>query len=349
MKKLFTFFLCTINLMACTQKNIIKPEHLMVGIVKTTSNTKKSEISFYNENLNLIKSSNCSAGELGTNFSQAIYLDNKAYVVARGVSGKYDDKKVVEIDMNNLSINEYNINRINLQKVGVTNKNLFITSNLNFTNYLTKIDFNSNLQAEITSENYMELVAVALDKVCLFESNSNSSLLKIYNKNLDLIKSIDISSIGNQHAKYTVYKNKLIFSNPYINDVPNNTISIFDLDTYEIKTIALNYPFPNDLLIFNNHLIVSHTSDVQPEGNILSIINLSDFSIEKEVELDEQIMRIELYKDILLVLSPKNEKNISKISTYDLKNNIKKTDTINISLKDNEYISCIFVNQNHNE
>ncbi|UTY39526.1 hypothetical protein NMU03_01435 [Allocoprobacillus halotolerans] len=129
--------------------------------------------------------------------------------------------------------------------------------------------------------------------------------------------------------------------------MPNNTISILDLDTYEIKTIELKYQYPNDLLIYDNQLIISHTSDVDPQGNMLSIVNLSDFSVEKEVKLDVKVMRLDLYKNNLLVLSPKDEKNISRIFVYDLKNNFKQTDNLELNLKDNEYHSCIFTNQDN--
>ena len=347
MRRKWIVLLCIVNLVACVPKENNAANRMMFGIIKTTSNTNNSVISFYDENLSKIKDIHCKAGELGTNFSQAVYLNNKAFIVPRGIVGKYDDKKVVGIDMNKLTLNEYTIDRINLQKVSVTQDSIFVTSNLNFTNYLSKIDFNSNLQDELTSENYMELVVCAGDKICLFESNQSTSYIKIYNKELKLLKEIDISKIGNQHAKYTIWKNKLIFSNAYINNMPNNTISILDLDTYEIKTIELKYQYPNDLLIYDNQLIISHTSDVDPQGNMLSIVNLSDFSVEKEVKLDVKVMRLDLYKNNLLVLSPKDEKNISRIFVYDLKNNFKQTDNLELNLKDNEYHSCIFTNQDN--
>lgn len=94
-------------------------------------------------------------------------------------------------------------------------------------------------------------------------------------------------------------------------------------------------------------MIISHTSDVDPQGNMLSIVNLSDFSVEKEVKLDVKVMRLDLYKNNLLVLSPKDEKNISRIFVYDLKNNFKQTDNLELNLKDNEYHSCIFTNQDN--
>ncbi|UTY39527.1 hypothetical protein NMU03_01440 [Allocoprobacillus halotolerans] len=210
MRRKWIVLLCIVNLVACVPKENNAANRMMFGIIKTTSNTNNSVISFYDENLSKIKDIHCKAGELGTNFSQAVYLNNKAFIVPRGIVGKYDDKKVVGIDMNELTLNEYTIDRINLQKVSVTQDSIFVTSNLNFTNYLSKIDFNSNLQDELTSENYMELVVCAGDKICLFESNQSTSYIKIYNKELKLLKKLIylklvISMLNTQFGKINSY------------------------------------------------------------------------------------------------------------------------------------------------
>lgn len=50
-------------------------------------------------------------------------------------------------------------------------------------------------------------------------------------------------------------------------------------------------------------------------------------------------MRLELYKNNLLVLSPRDFKNISKVTIYDLNNIFKQINKLELDLEDNEYIS----------
>lgn len=342
MKKIISCFLCLIVLSGCS-----KNEQTSIGIIKTSSYDRDSEIILFDEELNEINRKECESSELGSNFIQPSYQDKYVYFVPRGLIGKYDDKKIIEFNLNENVINEYKVDKINLQGVAVSEDSLYSISNYEGVSYLTQVNKkDGRVINEVTSnDNIMDLVVYASDKVCLFEYETNKSYLKIYDKNLKLLETKEITDLGSQHSKYAVYENKVVFSNPYIFDKENNTISILDLENYEIKTIELNHPFPSDIVVENNEIIVSHTNDVDPNGNNISIVDLSNYSI-KEYSIDQPILRMEVLKDNVYILSP-NVDGKSNLSVYDLKNNFKKMKSVQLSLDKNYYYSSLFINKIH--
>lgn len=340
MKKIIICFLFVIGLTGCSNRE----ESFSVGLIKTSSFSEDSKIILFDKDLNEINQIKCNAAELGSNFIQPSYKDNYVYFVPRGLIGKYDDKKIIRFDTRSGDIYSHKIDRINLQGVTIGEEAIYCISNFNGVSYLTQINKKDNcIINEVSSEEYiMDLVVYSSNKVCLFEYGQSTSFLKVYDKNLKLLFNKEITDIGSQHSKYAVKDNKIFFSNPYIFDNENSTLSIFNLDDYSLNTIQLNTLFPSDIIIVEDKILVAHTNDVDPNGNIISIIDSNDYSL-KTYTIDVPILRMEVLMDRVYILSP-NINGITNLSMYDLSNDIKKIKSIKLDLEENFYYSSLFIN-----
>lgn len=317
--KIIICFLCLIGLTGCSYS----VESFSVGLIKTSSYSEESEVILFDENLKEVNQIKCKAAELGSNFIQPSYRENFVYFVPRGLIGRYDEKKIIRFDMHNGHIYNHKIERLNLQGVAIGKESIYCISNSNGFSYLTQINKeDDSVINEVCSEYIMDLVVYACNKVCLFEYDSNKTYLKVYDKNLKLLFNKDITNVGSQHSKYAVKGNEVIFSNPYIFDENNSTISIFNLETYSLNTIQLNTLFPSDIVIVEDKILVAHTNDVDPNGNKISIIDSNDYSLETYA-IDEPILRMEVLRGKLYILSP-NDNGTSKLTLYKLDYELKK-------------------------
>lgn len=340
MKKIIICFLCVIGLTGCSNSE----ESFSVGLIKTSSYSKESKVILFDEDLNEINQIKCNAAELGSNFIQPSYKDNYVYFVPRGIIGKYDDKKIIRFDTHSGDIYDHKIDRINLQGVAIGEESIYCISNCNGISNLTQINkMDDRVINEVSSEEHiMDLVVYSSNKVCLFEYAQDKSFLKVYDKNLKLLFNKEITDLGSQHSKYAVKDNELIFSNPYIFDKENTTLSIFNLENYSLNTIQLNKLFPSDIVIVKDKILVAHTNDVEPNGNIISIIDSNNYSL-KTYTIDVPILRMEVLGDSVYILSP-DINGITNLSMYDLNNGLKKIKSVKLDLEENFYYSSLFIN-----
>lgn len=349
MKKIVILFITLSMLVGCQIEKKDEFINYEVATIVTTEKFKKSIINYYDSDLKKVKSDTVSYPKLGSHFNQPVYNNEKMYLVPKGLITKYDEKKIAEINLNDGGIKDYDVNHINILNVSVNEKYIYSISNFNSVNYLTQTDKENNYIKEISNDElfYMRLVVCIKDKVCLFEFNSQSdqiqSKLNVYDINLNLLKSIDISSMGENQLKYAVKDNLLFFSNTLLNDQDSNTIGVLNVDDYSLKSITLNDYKPSDLIIYDNHLYVAHTNEVVTEGKKISVINLNNYDDIKQYEINYPIMRMEISHDFIYIMSHDTDKNQLMIIQYSLKDDFKEKNKIVENIEENFYPSVLFV------
>lgn len=339
MKKIYLLVLITLCCISCTKSNY-EPT---IAIVDTSSVNKTSQITFYNENLEILSVKNYKYAELGTHFYQPQYIESKIYLVPKGLGNKHDEKKIVAYDKESKKISEIDINQYNIQCVSVDDKYVYASSNLNMISYLTQFDKDRKIYNEIKFENeYLSLIVAKNNKIYCFltslGSDELSSKISIYDDNLKLINTIDTTDIGNCQRKYvfindimyipTSYdKNDNEISNILVFDTINNTI----IDVLEVEATSVG-----DILVQGDTLIISHTNEVTLEGKGITIFNTKNKNI-KSINLNISIKKMELSNSFLYVLD-----NNNNINVFDIKKNFKLIKKLKHKTPENMYSSTIF-------
>lgn len=314
-----------------------------VAMVETTSNIKKSKITYYDENLHPVHEQKLKYAELGGIFSNEVYVGGEVFLIPRGLMKSSGEHKVVSVNQKNGKITEYPIDRSNIQALTADTNYIYAGSNSGGISYVTQYDRKTKQvkEREFPSE-FVEVLASHKDKLYAFSGTIgkqpiDNSYIYIYDKNLNLEKKMDISSIGKEPQKYIFFKNKLIFS--IDSDSLENRVSklgILDLNDQKITTLDLKEDYPADIMVNGDKLIVAHTSLVQPQGTKISVVSLKERTSEVH-DLRTPIQRIAVTDNKLYVLGQ------DKLGAYDITKNFKKINEVSNILTYGQYASTLFV------
>lgn len=325
-------------------------DEFRVAVVETTSNKEKSKITYYDWELKEMDSFKYKYAEFGTHFSKPQYNKDQVYIVPKGLMKRHDTKKIVSIEKKTGKATEYPIDKGNIQCTAANEKYVYAGSNINFISYLSQYDKNKKIENVVSLEGeYLGLIALYNDLVFAFVEDASpdmpiESRLDVYNEKLEKINSIDLTEHGCSHTKYLIKNDKLIFSNAYTkNTTPGSSISILDLNTFEIVKIELDEEYPSDIIdasgAFEDNIVIAHTSEVLLEGTKLTLFNLKDNS-KKIIDIKKPIMSIDIIDSLLIVLTKEDE-----LCIYGIKDNFILTNSIKHVVEDGSYTSGIFVNK----
>lgn len=314
-----------------------------VAIIDTSSINNKSQITFYNKDLEIVKTCNYNYAQLSSHFYQPQYLDSKIYLVPKGIGNKHNERKVISIDKKTMKADEIVINKDNIQNLSVEDKYLYTSSNLNMTSYLTQYDRKNKTYKDISFENqYLSLIISTKGNVYCFLTTLNEeklySSINIYNHKLKLLKVIDITDIGNCQRKYIINDDYLYIPVSY--DKYDNNISklmILDLNSKLINTFDTfeNTEYIGDIVKYNDYLLISHTNEVTFDGTGLTLFNMNN-NKTKKINADIIIKKMEIKENCLYILD-----NLNNLYSFDLKDDFKLIKQINHESPKNMYISTI--------
>ena len=211
----------------------------------------------------------------------------------RGIGNKHDEKKIISINKKTKQVHEIYVNKNNIQCVSVSKR------------YLTQYDMKNKKYNDLSlNDQYLSLVFSTNKYVYCFVNSLNKefiySTLQIYDHNLQPIKNIDITTIGNCQRKYIIYKNKAYIPVSYdMNDQNISKLIILNFKTNIIENIisfnkfktinsniciksmaiknnslytvdSLNYIYKFDLL--NDMKLVKKIKHTSPKNMYISII-----------------------------------------------------------------------------
>lgn len=353
MKKILILVICLLTLVGCANEKKEFPKDYTVGLVTTTEKKRDSNIKYFNENLEILYEENVDYPALGDTFYQPTYMNNKMYLTPNGLMKQRSEKKILEIELDSGEKKEYKVDKENILNVASNDEYLYTLSNSNKYEYLTMLNKNGDILKEISdTDNIMTLLVCIEDRVCLFKSRTYyegekgkfNSFIEVYDKQLNLLKSIDLSNIAKDQMKFTVKGNLLFFSND-INDGEKGLIGIFDVNSYSIQYIELKTSKPSDLIIYGHHLYVAHSDIVIPDKKKISAINLENYQDIKEYNINQTITRMEIYNSNLYILSSSDEKTtLSKYGIDDLSKELKNVE-ISVDREMPYYTSVLFTNK----
>lgn len=319
-----------------------KPENIGydVAVVETTSNVKKSKITYYDKELDTVSEDKLHYAELGDIFSPEVYHGGEVYFVPRGLMKEHNEKKVISVNQKSGKITEYPIDRINIQTTTADDIFVYAGSNLNNVSYITQYNKSTEKVKEIElPEEYVSLVLCQNKKIYVFSQSTKSddqSCIYIYNEKLKLENKIKIPGLKtNSIYKATFVKNKLLFAVPYSNDTENNKIGVLDLNELKLAFVNLKENLPSDIIPYKDSIVVAHSSMVDPKGTKVTVVNLEK-NEQKVYDLNTVIWRLAISDKTLYVLGE------NEISSYDIEHGFNLKDKKTDILSEGIYNSAIF-------
>ncbi|TDW14662.1 hypothetical protein EDD63_1357 [Breznakia blatticola] len=345
--------LFALSLVGCQQQNNDDniSSDFFVGVIETTQAKEDSSITFYDESLNELGTKYYDYADLSSTWDNPVYLDNSVLLVPLGLMKKADAKKVVSLNVENQEFTEYPIDRVNILCSTADEKYVYAGSNLNGECYITRFDKTTKEIKEVKLEEAGAMnTQLVVDKDKLYEFynysiEKNGELIDhngihIYNDNLELFETIDLSEYCGGVYKAMIYNNKMFIPSQFKrNGEDDDQLLILDLVSYDIKTVTLPYKTPDDVFEYKGSLIISHTSILEPNGSMVSVYNLETEQI-RSYDLKCTIRKTDINNNTLIVLTAED-----KLITYDIDNNFKKNNEIQLEYQSkNTYKSNIFVN-----
>lgn len=326
-------------------KSVQKAE---IGIIETTGYKNKSYIHFYDSDLNFLYKEENNYASLSDSWDDAVCHNNILFSIPKGTFEKQDEQCIIEYNINTDQYKEYDMNLYSMNELAVSKNYIFGVNTIDYISTIARRtigQFNEKpLMKEYPDEYIFEMIVLDED---LYYFSSDSKDESVHFKqlsidNLSVIEDYDITEFGSP-ADMLKVGNNIYFTNQYTDadsGIPSNKITVFDSEKKSFSQIELSENNPNDILKYNNLLIISHYDRVQAIGNKITIYNLSDNRIERVINLNHDSVQCILKDNFLYVLS---HDSISKYLITD--NDLKEISTSKVDMQTGKtyfYLSSVF-------
>ena len=209
--------------------------------------------------------------------------------------------------------------------------------------YLTQYDMKNKKYNDLSlNDQYLSLVFSTNKYVYCFVNSLNKefiySTLQIYDHNLQPIKNIDITTIGNCQRKYIIYKNKAYIPVSYdMNDQNISKLIILNLKTNIIENIISfeNTSYIGEIVKYKKYLLISHTNEVSLNKAKFTIFNLKNNKF-KTINSNICIKSMAIKNNSLYTVD-----SLNYIYKFDLLNDMKLVKKIKHTSPKNMYLSTI--------
>lgn len=342
---------CLLTFAGCGNKDIPNNKSVQkaeIGIIETTGYKNKSYIHFYDSNLNFLYKEENNYASLSDSWDDAICHNNILFSIPKGTFEKQDEKCIVEYNIKTDKYEEYDMNLYSMNELAVSNNYIFGVNTINSISTISRKMIGQSekvpLIKEFPDEYIFEMIVLDEDLYC-FSSDSKDNSVHFKQLSIDdlsVIEDYDITEFGSP-ADMLKVGNDIYFTNQYTDadsGIPSNKITVYDSEKKSFSQIELSENNPNDILKYNNLLIISHFDRVQAIGNKITIYNLSDDRVERVINLNHDAVQCILKDNFLYVLS---HDSISKYLITD--NDLKEISTSKVNMQTGNtyfYLSSVF-------
>lgn len=338
-----------LSLIGCSQNKTteIPTKDISVGVIETRGDKEKSRILFFDEEMNEIGELPLDFATVGNIFYTPLISENELYVIPQGYANKKDEETVLEIALQDLSVEEYTIEQLAMNSVATNQEFVYTCNTLNGSSYINKCDKDDNKTESIEiPETYISKLLYADNKLYAFgtantENDIMLSYLYVYDDKLNLQEKINISKCGADQYKAIEYSGDIFFTSlADSKDQPTKIVGKISTKDNSIELIELSQYYPFDLDICDNKLFISHFNVVQRTGGGLSIYDLNTKQ-QKYYELNHGAEQMAIANDKIYILSD------WIIYVYDAKT-MELIENVDITQMDSDfsYLSGIFAVEN---
>lgn len=307
--------------------------NLGIGVIETNGSIESSQITFYDDNLNLQMTLALNYATINGIFYNPLVYNGDLYIIPQGYANFKDEKKALKIRLSNLEKKEYKIDQIAMNSIAVDETNIYTCNNLNGDSYINKCNKESG-QVETIKIKHVYISLLLFHRGALYAFGTtpeDQSYLYRYSSNLQLISTVDISGYGCDIYKAVAYGDTIFITDR------GRTVSAYSIKDKKAETIELDQGYALDMVIHNHVLIVSHFDLVRLEGGGISFYDLNTKE-KKYYDLEHGAEQIALKGDFLYVMS---EPRVYQYRIVDMGLELVKETEVKKRNKDN-YFSGIF-------
>lgn len=330
------------NLDSTDNTSILQNSDVRIGVIETRSDEYMSTIHWYDGELNKIAEQDLKYAMLGSSFHNPVYFNDDIYLIPQGLGNRKDSKKVISINKNNFQVSEFPFENIALNDVAASGEYIYTINTLNGNTHILRLNKNDNKTKEvILEEEYISAFTLVKGNIYAFSSNLSTSSpefrLYIYDDNLELIEEKDITEFGTSQYKF-MQDDDYLYGGVMLTkeDSPASTILKISIETNEIESIEIGEIFPNDILNYNDKIIVTNHDLVGYEGTKISVLDKSTEEFES-IDLKRKTQFAGILEDNLIIGNQEN------ICIYHIGDEFSLIKEIPIEKDDNSYISHIII------
>lgn len=293
-------------LVSCKSKKQVYNNDYDIAIIETTGGDNHSSIYYYNNKLELINKYTLPYGTMGNIFYNPVIFNDKLYSIPQGLANEKNLKRVIEFNLEDGGVEEYKIEQLAMNSLAVNSEYIYTCNTVNGISYINQYTLENDIVTSIDiPEVYISNLMVTDDLLYAFGTikgeNGMESYIYVLDTKLTINEVINITSSGSSQYKAIFVDNYLYFSNLMDNDdKPGDTVSRLSLSNHEIENISLSTPYPSDLLVYNDILLIAHCNLVTNEGNTITFYNLEDESMQ-EVTFTHPVTQINIKEDFLYI------------------------------------------------
>ena len=191
-----------------TRRNVspAPTEQASFGVIETRQFQARSRIILYDSELNELGGLPLDYATLGCDWNLSPVYDGTLYVIPQGYTTKRDEKTVLGVDLDDLSVTRYSVDQINLYGVCADDDYIFTCSNLNNVSHICRIDRQTGDVTDIgETDTYIESLCLYDGKLYAFSAGSplspdapdeSTSWISIYDRDLNLIDTVTTTKLG---------------------------------------------------------------------------------------------------------------------------------------------------------
>lgn len=301
-------------------KNINKS----IGVIVTTELKYKTKIYWFDENLNQTGSSKLNYAGLGSHFYSPVYYEGEIYIIPVGLGKSKNTKKVISINQNSLKITEYPFEGRWILRTAVIDDIVYCTNTKNGTGWVEAYNKKTKNKKDLYIEKSYIDNLIPCNNNLLVSSQTitknradRKSILNLVDKELNILKQIDISTYGKANNKYYI-------DNDYI----YTTISLKANDEFSFKVLKISKKdlsieafsdigyMPNDIYKYKDKFIVTNYDRVTNEGKTINVFD-ENFRLLYSKTIDTYLTNTSIYKNKFIVAN-REKIQIYDIDTFDL-------------------------------
>ncbi|MBU3093413.1 hypothetical protein KPL35_15215 [Clostridium sp. CF011] len=251
-----------------------------IGVIETTEQDNKSNLTFYNKDLKKTGTQKIKLGSMGSSFDLPRMYGKNMYVVPKGIGNQKELTVIMEYNTETSKYKTYDMKQHGINSFAVNDKAIYSANTLSNESIISWYDKRSGNLKTISKEGiYIDridlyngtLYAFAMEK----DNDGNKShLYLIDTKSFKITDIIDISKSGEGHNYSTKIGDDIYFTNQYeVSDTERGSynLSKFNIKNKTVSNIKLKERYPFQILNYKNKLIISHYDLVQMQGNKITI------------------------------------------------------------------------------
>lgn len=311
MRKLISVILVLLVLIAFSACDS-NPQHedavnVKLGVIETTGYKNKSYLHFFDEDLNFLYKEEVNYASLSEPFDNPICENGEVYIIPKGKFEKRKETFVLKYNIKSDEYKLYNAQINSMNRLAVSSEFLFGVNCINGNSNLVRCSKEdlTNVTTKEFKHVYIAEMFVLNEKLYVIIHNEESKIIfaELSIETLEIVEQYDITSYGSP-CDLIEYKNKIYFSNQYQDETLgtlSSNLTVFDIGKKSFEQIQLSEYSPNNLIIKDKRLFVSHYDRVQNQGNKISVVHLDTGTINT-YELAHPIKQISATDEYFYIL-----------------------------------------------